>query len=203
MMVSLNRLTTCDIPFGVEIGDICVFYWDNAEIGNAAWGDHDLDKWGVAAAASCPGNSDFNSIRDWIQNGYPSPLLLKQPPPTFVCIGTGTSERPGQPDQRHRRRDRPVPGQRPGPAGCLQRPPCPPPSTSCTLHKYAIVGFAKLKIIQLYDNRNKKSEWNQYCSMFVQNSNARCLVTQWQGYDDTGYVPGGQNFGYGSVGLKG
>jgi Flp pilus assembly protein TadG len=204
LMLSLGRLTTCDIPYGVEIGDVCVWYWDNAEIGNAQWGVMDLDKWNVAPAASCGGNSDFNHIRQWIQNGYSGPLLLKQPPPTYVCIGTGNfgnaldNEINGIAGQIV-----PFPVNDPAKQVASNGSLCPPPGTSCTVQKYAIVGFAKLQVLQLYDNRNSRSQWNLYCSEFAQNSNARCLVTTWQGFDDTGYVPGGQNFGFGAVGLKG
>ena len=167
-------------------------------------GHHGPLKWGVAPAASCGGNSDFNSIRQWIQNGFPNPLLLKQPPPTYVCIGTGNfgnaldneiNAIAGQ--------IVPFPVNDPAQQVASDGSLCPPPGTSCTVQKYAIVGFAKLEVLQLYDNRNRPGDWNLYCSAFPQNSNARCLVTTWQGYDDTGYVPGGTELRLRQRGIEG
>ena len=70
------------------------------------------------------------------------------------------------------------------------------------MQKYAIIGFAKLQVLHSRQPQ-QPSDWNLYCSAFAQNSNARCLVTTWQGFDDTGLCPGGAELRVRQRGIEG
>ena len=83
---------------------------------------------------------------------------------------------------------------------------------TCSVDKYAIVGFAKMKLYQFFSGKSGASGvQNSPCMAFLQSvgatptSTSRCLVSQWIGFtEDPGGDPGGGgSFGVSSVGLSG
>src|SRR5207245_3927718 len=86
--------------------------------------------------------------------------------------------------------------------GVLCIPPdlLPDPSTynGCSPDKYDIVGFTQMKITNLY--RGNTPEAYTYCISRIPGAspspNARCMITQWVGWQTQGLDEGGgQNFG--------
>jgi hypothetical protein len=208
MMLSLDRLSTCDIPDGVEVGDTCYFYWNNnSDLGNAEWGMMNLDKWGIASTGGCS-NAGFNSYREWIRFGFPDPLVIDDPPPTYVCRDSGNfgGALNNEIDYAIANSDivyMPVndPAQQVDSGGGL----CPPPD--CTADKYAIVGFAALDLTALYAGPSDQDEIVLYCGVVAADvdPNSRCLEATWMGFQTGGIIPGGGggNFGLVAIGLGG
>jgi Flp pilus assembly protein TadG len=144
----------CKIPDGVSIGDTCAMYYNNgdASLGDANWGFMNLDMWNVDAGENChnPGSSDRT---DWILNDYGDPLVLNGTPPgsepTYVCNDTGHSTANWQ-SLVDRMAANPVvlfpvndcEGQL-DKSGSVS--PCP-----STPDKYDIIGFTRLKLIEVY-----------------------------------------------------
>jgi len=89
-MLSEGRLTNCNIPNGVNIGDQCGFWWNNNDIGNALWSQVNLNEWNVAADARCPSAGSSDTFK-WI-NGQAPTLSLNYPLPTYACRDTGFAQ---------------------------------------------------------------------------------------------------------------
>ena len=81
---------SCDVGENPPIGTECYMWWDNDLFDGSAFGFMNLDRWDVAADASCP-NAGSSTRRDWIVNGYPGTLSLDYPQPTYVCRDSGLS----------------------------------------------------------------------------------------------------------------
>jgi hypothetical protein len=219
LMLSAGRLVDgCEIPPldpDAQIGQTCSFWWNNSsnanpiDLSSAEWALMNLDKWGAEDGitrftGSCS-NAGFSSYDDWIDDGYPQSLLLDDPPPTYVCRDSGNFG--GALNNTIRDailRGEPLyfpvnnPDLQVDSNGnyCL-------PQTSCTPDKYAIIGFARLELIALYEGNKPEAQENCPTS-WVSDPNARCLVAQWVGYQTGGLIPGGgENFGLVAVTLSG
>jgi Flp pilus assembly protein TadG len=203
LMLDMNRMSDCQIPFGPDLyeGKVCTFWWDNDpdNLGNAAWGLMNLGLWGVSPGSGCS-NAGQAQYQEWIEFGFPGVLELNAPDPTYVCRDSGffggaldrgieKAIATGQPyafpiNDSTNQVDR---------NGAV----CPPP---CTPDKYYIVGFGWMKLTALY--RRQDPEYATYCGAFPASANARCLVAEWVGFSTSGLAPGGgQNFGLISIGL--
>jgi hypothetical protein len=209
MMLSMDKLSTCDVPDGVEVGDKCYFYWNNhSDLGNAEWGLMNLDKWGIAPTGGCS-NAGFNSYRQWIRFGFPDQLVLGDPPPTYVCRDSGSFGGALNTEIEYAIEHSDIvympvndPSQQVDSGGSL----CPPPD--CTADKYAIVGFAALDLTALYAGNSDKAQILLYCGVVAADvdPNSRCLETTWMGFQTGGIIPGGGgggNFGLIAIGLGG
>jgi len=212
LMLSMDRLRGCEIPFGAELvkdQTRCVFYWNNADLGNAGWGLMNLEEWDVSATHSC-NNAGFSSYQSWLEYGYPGYLDLNWTDPTYVCRDSGffggaldnairqaigdTLAFPVNDENEQLDRD-----------GIKCPVPCANPD------KYDIIGFTWLKVIDLCKGTGG-GQWNcvdpanaaTACPGFLIDSNARCLITVWEDFTQTGLAPGGgENFGIVSVSLTG
>lgn len=218
-MLSLQQ-TDCDIPFGIEVGDQCTFWFDNDDIGNAQWAQVNLNNWGVAANAGCSSAGTSETL-SWINGGAPE-LDLNYPEPTFVCRDTGNAQAAithgfnnGCPATQNngllcqvgKTLFFPVndaygefpPGPSGKPHGQVNASgvPTPPPGSP---HKYDIVGFAQLVLVSvLKGNQGGETQ----CSR-PRDSNAWCLTLEWEGFDTGGIEPGeGGDFGVRAIGLGG
>lgn len=216
LMLNMDRLGTCDITNppspSLQIGITqCVFYWNNSPTfdGDGMWGLMNLDpynnkstQWYVPGNFNCPGVGG-NDIRGWLGSGYPGDLFLNPNGATYVCRGTGFQTGPvdqGLDGAEGKTFAFPVnnPAQQVDRNGVV----CPPP---CSPDKFSIVGFAWLRLDYfLTGKKADASLWAQYCSQFVRDSNARCVVTTWMGFSTSvSSTVGGANFGVVSTYLKG
>ena len=219
LMLSMSRMSTCKIPDGVTGGQTCAFYWDNgdktsgpASLSNAEWGIMDFRTWAIDRYGKCLGNPSQSLVRTWIANGYPGTLALVKPPPTYACRGDGNQGGAFDNDIRNvlgQVELMPVndPAQQVDSSGAYCKP-----GMTCSVDKYAIVGFAKMKLYQFFSGKSGASGvQNSPCMAFLQSvgatptSTSRCLVSQWIGFtEDPGGDPGGGgSFGVSSVGLSG
>ncbi len=199
LMLSMDRLSDCDIPYGENLvihETWCSFWWDNDpdNLGNAAWGLMNLDQWNVLPTDQCS-NAGQSSYASWLEFGFPGTLLMNPyPEPTYACRDSGffggaldnaieTAIATGEPYAF------PVndPSQQIDSDGNL----CPSPG--CTPDKYYIVGFAWLKLIGIY--RWQDPEFATYCGGFPATANSRCLVAQWEGFTTSSILGGGATFG--------
>jgi Flp pilus assembly protein TadG len=89
-MLSMGRLSNCNIPPGPPIGTKCAFWWNNKDISNAQWGMINLDQWNVSGTTNCT-SAGTSSTEKWM-NGGTLTLSLNWPSPTYVCIDTGVSQ---------------------------------------------------------------------------------------------------------------
>jgi Flp pilus assembly protein TadG len=206
LMLNMNRLSSCNIPDGpglVPGVTKCTFFWNNGQLGNAAWGLMNLQQWNVQPAANCS-NAGQTSYASWLQYGFPGALVLNNPPPTYVCRDSGffggaldndiqQAIATGNPyafpvNDSSKQLDK---------NGVL----CPAPS--CTSpDKYDVVGFAWLKLVDLCVGTGG-GRWRcgsllslPLCQAYQADSNSRCLVTEWEGFTTNGlYGNGGGSFG--------
>src|SRR5262245_12044952 len=210
LMLSAGRLSTCGVPDTVQIGDHCFFWWDNGngnnttELSNAEWGLMDLRQWGVARNASCPGNVNQQNVTTWIRNGFPGTLMLRQPPPTYVCRGSGFQGNALNQDINSmvgRQLVFPVndSSQQVQANGNLCRPGNV--DGACTVHKYAIVSFGIMEIVQVWTGQTAQTKCQHPAG---NNGSIRCLEAIWRGPLPGGIVPctGCENFGLFSVQLS-
>jgi hypothetical protein len=216
LMLSSRRLGDCEIPPDnpeVVPEQECTFWWNNSpggaddpDLANAEWGSLDLLKWDVVGTGmgieSCD-NSTPPQFEEWMLTGFFDPLPINFPEPTYVCRGQGNfgaaldniirdaiaqelnlffpvNDQETQVDR----------------VGDV----CSPTifaTTNCTVDKYNIVGFARLRITALYrGNRPEAAEFCGHVPEFDNDANARCMVTVWTDYSSAGLNPeGGQNFG--------
>ncbi len=216
LMLSMNRLSSCNIPSQVSVGDHCFFFWDNGTgnntsvLTNAEWGLMALPTWGIDRYASCtPGSRvDQPDVTTWITQGYAGTLALKNPPPTYVCRGSGFQGGALNNDINSMTGKEllfPVndPNHQVDPAGNYCAPPPPGQPATCTVDKYAIVGFAKLEIVETWTGSTAISKCN-YTGSVTGLGSVRCLEAIWQGYEvDASGGSGGQNFGLVGVSLTG
>ena len=144
----------CKIPDGVSIGDTCSMYYNNGDssLGDANWGFMNLEQWNVDSGENCH-NAGSSDRGDWILNDYGDPLVLNGAPPgsepTYVCNDTGYSAANWQ-DLVDRMNVNSIilfpvndcEGQL-DKSGSVS--PCP-----STPDKYDIIGFTRLKLIEVY-----------------------------------------------------
>jgi Flp pilus assembly protein TadG len=212
IMVNSNRLGDCQIPPPEGVTpEICAFWADNSPkssddpaLSSNEWGTLDLRKdigWDVAANANCT-NPQPPEFESWMFEGYFEPLPVNYPDPTYVCQGSGHF---GQSlnnlfeDAIEQELELFFPVNRPEGQVDKDGNLCPPGSgTSCTVHKYDIIGFARMVMIGLYTSKNMDDpNIHPYCLEHLrQNSNGRCIVTRWIDFTHEGLNPAeGVNFG--------
>jgi hypothetical protein len=203
MLSSNGGLGDCDIPVNVVIGQHCKFWWDNDLISNAQWGIIDvLRGWDVGRTGSCTGNLSANDVQQLIAGTMSAGTLsLTDPPPTYSCVSSGfqgASLTNAISNERGQLVVMPVNDafQQVTSSGAL----CPP-NTSCTVAKYAIIGFATLEIYDAAQGQRAKTLCPGHTG---NNGSVRCLDLIWRGYQTGGLSPGGgSNFGTVAVGLSG
>lgn len=108
LMLSMNRLSDCEIPpenpEDLPQGQVCAFWWDNSpsggqtnpDLANAEWGTLDLLNWDVTPAVHCD-NSTPPQFEDWMLEGFALPLPIDSDfygatagdTHTYVCRGQG------------------------------------------------------------------------------------------------------------------
>jgi hypothetical protein len=220
LMLSMQRLSDCDIPYDdagipTTIGAECFFWWDNGTaqdqtaLTNAEWGLIDLRTWDTEPWAACPGNASQGEVSDWIYDGFPGSLLvdpISPPgPPTYVCRGAGFQGGALNNDINAQAGDLlffPVndSSQQVRSDGTLCRPNGL--DGACSVHKYAIVGFAVLTVVQVWTGQQAQLKCNHPAD---NNGSLRCLEAVWMGFQPGGILGsgGGQNFGLFAVALTG
>ena len=208
LMLSLDRLSDCDIPNGppggppLPDGHPCFFWWDNGTpndtdaLTNAEWGLVDLTTWGVDAFGSCGGNVSQSDVGTWIDVGYPGSLLIEYPDPglAYVCRGSGFQGNALNNDvnaQVGQKLYFPVndPSQQLGPDGALCRPDEFDPDNvdgDCTVQKYAMIGFAILEVVQVWTGQDAQDMCGQ---VSTNNGSLRCLHVLWRGFHTGGLSP--------------
>ena len=194
LMLSLDRLSDCDIPDGPDlVVDVsrCFFWWDNGTrndttaLTNAEWGLVDLTTWGVEPWGACGGNVSQSDVGTWIGTGFPGSLLI-DPSPEYVCRGNGFQGNALNNDVNAQAGETlffPVndPMQQVQSGGTLCRPNGL--DGPCTVEKYAIVGFAALEVVRVWTGQDAQTNCGQVSD---NNGSLRCLEAVWQGF-----VPGG------------
>jgi len=206
LMLSLDRLSDCDIPDGppggppLPDGAPCYFWWDNGTpndtdaLTNAEWGLVDLTTWGVDAFGSCGGNVSQNDVGTWIDVGYPGSLLIDPPPFAYVCRGSGFQGNALNNDVNAEAGQKlyfPVndPSQQLGPNGALCRPDELDPQNvdgDCTVQKYAMIGFAVLEVVRVWTGQDAQDMCGQ---VSTNNGSLRCLHVLWRGFQPGGLSP--------------
>lgn len=213
LMLSMNRLSTCDIPDGPDLVvgvSTCFFWWDNGTrndttaLTNAEWGLVDLGTWGVDPAGPCGGNVSQSEVGSWIGTGFPGSLLIDLSP-EYVCRGNGFQGNALNNDINARTGDIlffPVndPQQQVQSGGALCRPNGV--DGACTVEKYAIVGFAALEVMRVWTGQQAQDMCGHPAA---NNGSIRCLEVVWQGFQPGGLAPNPNvpNLGLFAVALTG
>jgi hypothetical protein len=197
LMLSLDRLSDCDIPDGPDLVvgvSRCFFWWDNGTpndttaLTNAEWGLVDLTTWGVEPWGGCGGNVSQSDVGNWITNGYPGSLLI-DPSPEYVCRGSGFQGNALNNDIETQAGEIlffPVndPQQQVQSGGTLCRPDGV--DGPCTVQKYAMVGFAALEVVHVWTGQDAQAMCDQIAT---NNGSLRCLEAVWQGFQPGGLTP--------------
>jgi Flp pilus assembly protein TadG len=214
-MVSLGRLSTCNIP--TVPGTECWFYANNGNqgLGNASWSFLNVQQacsqnqfgWDVRVARcnkvknpeptyNCPSWGD-SALRDIIDKGS-GPLSLNSSGVTYVCNVTGGHNASFQDIQTLVGQTRLFPVNDPNKQIFNGGTPAPP---NVTPDFYAIVGFIQLKIVDVY--RGNQS-WDSRCPG-TRDANAWCLHAIWAGFDtEPGPICDAcLDFGVGAIALRG
>jgi hypothetical protein len=220
LMLGMQRLSDCDIPYDdagipTAYGARCYFWWDNGTaqdqtaLTNAEWGLIDLRTWDIEPWGACPGNASQGEVSDWIYDGYPDALLvdpLSPPgPPTYVCRGAGFQGGALNNDIEAQVGEElffPVNDSRQQVQA--DGTPCGPDGINgtCTVHKYAIIGFAVLEVLHVWTGQQAQ----EMCDHPADNNGSlRCLEAVWVGFKPGGVLGAGagQNFGLFAVALTG
>jgi hypothetical protein len=217
LMVSADRLHSeeCDIPpDDPDVVRNCSFWWDNSParsddpaLANAEWGTLDLLKWNVDPSVHCD-NSTPPQFEEWMLEGYDGELPIDPDGTTYVCRGQGNFGASLDNDIQEAI-DLGLflyfPVNDPATQIDSNGDPCPPydpekypdATLGCSVDKYNIIGFARMRITGLW--RGNRPEAATYCGHvpgFEADANARCMTTEWVGYQSEGLNPqGGENFG--------
>lgn len=220
LMLSLQRLSDCDIPFGpgLQVGiSRCFFWWDNGTphdttaLTNAEWGLVDLTTWGVDALGGCGGNVSQSDVGTWIAQGYPGSLLIDYPPGyEYVCRGSGFQGNALNNDINAQAGEIlyfPVndPSQQLGSGGSLCRPDALDPGNvdgDCSVQKYAMIGFARLQVATVWTGQDAQTKCNHPAA---NNGSLRCFEAVWMGFEPGGLnpTPNAPNLGLFAVALTG
>ena len=197
LMLSMGRLSSCDIPNGAQDGDRCFFWWDNGtgndttELSNAEWGLMDLTAWNVAPAAGCPGNVNQSDVTTWVREGFPGVLELAQPPPTYVCRGSGFQGGALDQDVNFMAGQKLIfpindSSQQVQANGSLCRPGNV--DGDCTVHKYAIIAFGVMEVVQVWSGTQAVTRCAP-ANPPSNNGSIRCLEAIWRGVQTGGVFP--------------
>ncbi|MGZ4113701.1 MAG: pilus assembly protein TadG-related protein [Actinomycetota bacterium] len=181
MPVELDPLTTnaCIYPGGTPGSTfnppgVCTkgYWFDNGDLTNSGWGMMNLNQWGVDPAASCDNSGGANDLSGWIDQSNPDlvhlvgttdPVTGYSNPPTYVCTTDGGKTpnwmaalqgwateyqnwvAAGEPTNDPAV---PVPPTFLFPINDPSQMVFGPPTS---IQKYAIVGFAPMQIVAIYD----------------------------------------------------
>jgi hypothetical protein len=213
LMLSMDRLSNCDIPDGPDLVvgvSTCLFWWDNGTphdttaLTNAEWGLVDLATWGVDPWGACGGNVSQSEVSSWISIGFPGSLLMDRSP-EYVCRGNGFQGNALNNDVNAQAGEIlffPVndPTQQVQSGGTLCRPDGI--DGACSVEKYAIVGFAALEVVRVWTGQQAQDECGQPTA---NNGSIRCLEVVWQGFQPGGLAPNPNvpNLGLFAVALTG
>jgi len=220
LMLSLDRLSDCNIPFGTDLVvgvSRCFFWWDNGSptdttaLTNAEWGLVDLTTWGIDALGGCGGNVSQNDVGTWIADGYPGSLLIDYPPGyEYVCRGSGFQGNALNNDISAQAGEIlyfPVndPSQQLGSGGSLCRPDELDPGNidgDCSVQKYAMIGFARLQVAAVWTGQDAQTMCDHPAD---NNGSLRCLEAVWMGFEPGGLnpSPNAPNLGLFAVALTG
>jgi Flp pilus assembly protein TadG len=193
---SLFAPGTCQIPPGgsPNIGDSCVFWYDNDALGGGNFTFLSLNAagWDVPIDSNCSGSGSggTSTLTKWINGSLPASVVLNWRYPTYVCTDTGirgVGGKGGPNSQvwsafaglKGQTKDFPINWE-----GCGSPVlPCAPPGSpivqgtvykSGQIDKYDIVGFAAMRIDQVYgatDPQVKGTSAQDYlCSSKVKNN---------------------------------
>ena len=210
LMLSSHRLSDCDIPPEGGVVDeptLCTFYWDNSSsnprnpnpaLTNAEWGTLDLNNWNVPWTTHC-NQAVPGEFATWMFQGFSGSLPIESPT-TYVCRGQGNFGNSLNTLIRQAITDElllyfPVNDQltqvdRDG-VPCL-------PATACSVDKYNIIGFARLRIVTLWSGKAESlaSPCATRLTGVTMTANSRCMIAEWTDYTNEGLNPsGGANFG--------
>jgi len=198
LMLTMGRLTTCDIPNESE-GTDCWFYLDNGPsgLGTADWAflnvqpDCAANKFGWnVSVSSCPsrvGNPDptytcpaFSDaeMRDLIANGSPA-LSMDPDGVTYVCVRRGASTSVMHDIEDLEGQDRTFPVNDPEKQIRNGGTVCPPPCRPSGPDFYAIIGFLDMHIADVYYGNGN---WDPVNCPGPAGGNARCLHLVWIGF---------------------
>ena len=216
LMLSLDRLSDCHIPFGEELVEgesRCFFWWDNGnandqtELTNAEWGLVALDSWRqVDADDSCSGyQSSQSDVGTWIEYGYPGDLMIEPDPFVYVCRGSGFQGNALNNDVNAEAGQLVFfPVNDPSQQVDANGNPCGPNGVNgtCTVDKYAIIGFAILQVEWVWTGNDAQTMCNHEAD---NQGSLRCLEAVWMGFLPGGLLGDGgtQNFGLFAVALTG
>jgi len=219
LMLSAKRLTDCQIPppLGQATNpQTCHFYWDNSSsnpqnpnpiLTNAEWGTLDLNNWNVPTSTNCnqavPG--DFET---WMFDGFTEPLPIDPPPDptvtppygtTYVCRGQGNFGNSLNTLIEQAITDELVlyfPVNDPLTQVDRYGVACTP-GMACSVDKYNIIGFARLRITQLWSGKQETESSPCIDRIGITpTANSRCMEALWTSYTTEGLNPeGGENFG--------
>jgi Flp pilus assembly protein TadG len=181
MPVELDPLTTneCIYPGGTpgstfNAPKVCDqgYWFDNGDLTNSGWGMMNLNQWGVDPAASCDNSGGANDLAGWIDQSNPDlvhlvgttdPTTGYSNPATYVCTTDG-GKTPNWVDSLEKWAtvyQNWVAAGKP-----MNDPAVPVPPTflfpindpsqmvfgpPTSIQKYAIVGFAPMQIVAIYD----------------------------------------------------
>jgi hypothetical protein len=196
LMISAGRLNNCGIPNGTPPMN-CSFWWHKDLLAQATWSVLNLSTWAIAANGGCTSSgADLNIA---LGPGWPSPLFLHTVP-TYVCALSGVHGNVANQIVPGKFYSFPVndPTKQVAADGTL----CAPMSTTCQPDKYAIIGFAQLKVVNMYRGGQATQNCGPLPPGATGNGNYFCMVTVWTGWDADGLLPGGgSDFGVKAIGL--
>ncbi len=192
LMVSANRLGTCEIPppdpNAYPQGKECWFWWNNSnkggknsnpDLANAEWGTLDLLKWDTLPSlpdGNC-NNSTPPEFSSWMLSGFPLPLpidsdfygAIADDTHTYVCRGQGNfgAALDNIIDDAIRQGE-PLffPVNRPDTQIDSAGNVCSPAiyaSTGCAVQYYDVIGFAYMHIERLYKGNQLDAEATENC----------------------------------------
>ena len=194
-MLSVDRLSDCDIPDGPELVvgvSRCFFWWDNGTpndttaLTNAEWGLVDLTTW-ATSRGELRRKCQPERRGQLITNGY-----LARPSSTRRPSTSAGERLPGErTQQRHRAQVGEIlffpvndPQQQVQSGGTLVRPDGV--DGPCTVQKYAMVGFAALEVVHVWTGQDAQAMCDQIAT---NNGSLRCLEAVWQGFQPGGLTP--------------
>src|SRR5207247_1711331 len=122
-------------------------------------------------------------VTQWIQNGFSGNLVLRSGGPTYVCRSSGSQGGALNNDINNNLAGKiiamPVndPNQQVDSTGAV----CLPGGT-CSVDKYAIIGFGSLQVNQAYSGQNALNACGNPPFAFQSKGNLRCLdtITVWR-----------------------
>ncbi|MFN2526081.1 MAG: pilus assembly protein TadG-related protein [Actinomycetota bacterium] len=144
--INSTDLRACGVPLA-PVGTECAFWHDPGDLGNAQFRVLDFNQWDEAAGDDCS-RPRANRMRQWMDRGFPTPLSLNYPAPTYVCAVESVQTSVWSSLRGRTGAVLHIPVN--NPAGQVDRNGslAPPPQIA---HKHSIIGFTPLRVIELMD----------------------------------------------------